>query len=187
MVSYRMQACRLAELHTNRMYHAGDVRTCSIAIDRLCSKYRIFAPRFTGPLLRGFASRLDGQCRRRCRLFHPALSVNRTNGDADPSVQPRRRMGHCSSYSLAFQCRCNHVTVRGKMRQCSDSLVLAQTRLRFLDKSDISRLEILGRSCALVCRNQVADNHPSQQPPQSCPRNKGPISWLASMLARRVQ
>ena len=39
------------------------------------------------------------------------------------------------------------------MRQCSDSLVLAQTRLRFLDKSDIPHLEILGRSCA---RSSVA-------------------------------
>jgi hypothetical protein len=122
----RLQAAGLQSCIPTACTKAGRyVCTCSIAIDRLCSKYRIFAPRFTGSLLRGFASRLDGQYRRRCRLFHPALSVNRTDGDADPSVQPRRRTGHCSTYSLAFQCRCNHVTVRGKMRQCSDNLVLA--------------------------------------------------------------
>jgi hypothetical protein len=66
-----------------------------------------------------------------------------------------------------------------------NSLVFAQTRLRSLDVAlDFPHL---GRSCALVCRRQVADNYQSQGPQQSCPKYEGPISWLGSMLARRVQ
>jgi hypothetical protein len=58
--------CRLAEPHNNRMYQAEDISTCSITIDRQCSKYRIVTPQ--------------------CTLS--ASSVKRTDGDADSSIQP---------------------------------------------------------------------------------------------------
>jgi hypothetical protein len=63
----------------------------------------------------------------------------------------------------------------------------AQTRLRSLDIPDFLHLQVLGRSCALVFRRQVADNYTLQKLWQSCPRCKGPISWLESMLAKLVR
>jgi hypothetical protein len=118
------------------------------------------------------SSLLWKQSRRRCRCC--------------PFIQPCRS----TRPFISVQCKCDHVTVREeKVCQCSafTASSYAQARLRSLDIPDFPYLQVLGRSCALVCRRQVADNYTTQTLLQSCPRCEGPISWLESMLAKLVR